>query len=692
MKVSYSWLKEYVDKLPRPEKLADLLTIHSFEVKSIEKIKNDYVFDIDVLPNRAHDCLSHVGIARECAALLKSKIKNQKSKVVEDKKTKTADFIKIEVQDKDACPRYVARVIDSIKISPSPKWLKERLEVIGQKSINNVVDATNYVMFETGQPLHVFDYEKISRPESGQGSGVKPIIVRTAKKGEKITTLDNENLELDENVLVIADSKSPLALAGVKGGKKAEITNKTKIIVLESANFNYQTIRKTFRKTGIKTESSIRFEHEIDPNLAEQSINRVASLIQDIAGGKIAKNIIDVYYKKVFPKTIKINPAKFENVLGIKISKQEIIKRLKSLGLNVDSSLKVKVPTERLDIKIEEDLIEEVARLVGYNNIHSRTPFGLIGISRVDEILIIVNKIKNIFETLGFVELYNFSFVGEDDLNKFKIKKDNYIELENPLSQDLKYLQKDLLVNLLKKLKENSKSHLGAETGIKIYELGTVYRTEKNKTKEERMISGIIASKSEKMKGEKFYELKGAIDMLFNKLGIAECWYDDFEATPEWTDDIFWQKGSSAEIKINGTEIGFLGKVNSEILNSLNIKGVVAAFNLNFELMLKLVREELIYEPPSLYPAAIRDLSVLVDKTDRVTDVLNVIETVGGELVIDVDMFDMYEGESVSEDKKSLAFHIIFQSYEKTLKDEEVDKIFRKIIKELENKNWEVRR
>jgi phenylalanyl-tRNA synthetase beta chain len=639
MKISYNWLKEYIEKLPKPEKLAELLSVHSFEVKSVEKLNDDYMLDIDILPNRAHDCLSYIGIARECAAVVNSKLNpsadGQNSKLTESKNLKTRDFIKVEVQDRDACFRYTARVITDIKIESSPTWMQKRLIAMGQKPINNVVDATNYVMFETGQPLHVFDYEKLEG---------KKIIIRRARKGEKITTLDNEIYELNEDVLIIADAKNPLALAGVKGGKRAEVTDKTKTIVLESANFDIKVVRSTCRETGIKTESSIRFEYGLDPNLTEEAINGVARLIE----GKITKGIVDIYSKKVLPLRVRLNLNKVEGILGIRVSKQQVIKYLKSLGFTIDNSLRVIIPTIRRDIEIEEDLIEEIARLIGYNNIVTSHPFGLLGMARLNDELIVINKVKTIFESAGFNEVYNVSFVSEADIKKFDVN---------------------------------------------IFELGKTYRQKNKKNEEERMLAGLIARCPGKMRGENFYEAKGVIDNLLNKLGISDIWYDDFQATPEWTDDIFWQRTETAEIKVGDEEIGFIGEINATILNKLNIKAEVSAFSLNFEKLLKLAEEELIYRPPSPYPAAVRDLAVLVNLKDRVADIQNIIEQIGGELVFDVDLFDMYEGEEIPGGKKNLAFHIIYQSYEKTLKDQEVDRIHRRIIRGLEeNKNWEVRK
>lgn len=680
MIISYNWLKEYFQKLPQPEKLADLLTMHSFEVEGVEKKRDDHILDIDILPNRAHDCLSYIGIAREIAAITGIKLQIPDYKLKESNQ-KASDFIKIEIKDKQACPRYTARVITNIKVGSSPKWLQEKLKAMDQKSINNIVDATNYVMFETGQPLHAFDYDKIED---------KKIIVRKVEKGEKITTLDNEKCDLDKNVLIIADKKNPMALAGVKGGKKAEITNRTKTIVLESANFDIHTVRATSKETNIRTESSTRFEYGLDPNLTQNAINRVAGLIQKISNGDVAKGLIDIYPKKVLPVKMRINLDKVENILGIKVSKQEVIKYLKSLEFEIDNSLKIIIPTFRQDIKIEEDLIEEIARLVGYNNIPAKHPLGLLGIAKQDIVLSAVNKIKNIFEGLGFNEVYNFSFIGEDVLKKLGVNKKDYLELENPLSVDLKYLRKDLLINLLKNVKDNFKKSFAKNEEIRIFELGKVYHS---KPKEEKMLAGLIAAQSEGVKGEKFYELKGIIDTLFNRLGITDHWYDDFQATPEWTDEAFWQKFSTAEIKIGDEEIGFIGEINSKILSNLNIKSIVVGFNLNFEKIFKLAQEELVYQPPSSYPAAVRDLAILVNRGDRVADVLNIINQMGGELIRDVDLFDMYEGEEIPQGKKNLAFHIIYQSYERTLKDEEIDKIQKKIIKELEKKQgWQVRK
>ena len=362
MVFSYNWLQSFFQKkLPKPEKLAELLTMRSFEVGEVKKVGKDYILDIDVLPNRAPDCFSHLGIAREIAVITGLKYTGLTCVISEDKKIKAKDFVSVEVKNKLACPRYTARVITDVKVGPSPKWIQERLKICGLRPINNIVDIANYVMLETGQPLHAFDGEKLAE---------KKIIVRFAQNREKIVTLDEEKYDLSEDILVIADLKKPVAIAGVKGGKIPEIDKKTKIVVLESANFELRTIRRGSKKLGLITDASLRFEHGIDPNLTEFAINRAAYLIQEIAKGKIAQGLVDVYPKKVFPKRIRLDLDYVERLLGVKISHNEIKNILKRLGFKVDGveprQLSVEVPTRRLDISIPEDLIGEIGRIYGY--------------------------------------------------------------------------------------------------------------------------------------------------------------------------------------------------------------------------------------------------------------------------------------------------------------------------------------
>ena len=321
MKISYEWLKLYLKGLPKPEKVAEILEMHAFEVEGIEKKNKDCVFDISVLPNRAHDCLSHIGVAREIGAIMKLKIRNPKHEI-RNKFKIISSKLKIQVDEPNLCKRYIGRIIEGVKVGPSPKWLKEKLEAIGQKSINNIVDATNFVMFEVGQPLHAFDADKV---EGG-------IIVRKAKKSEKITTLDNQEIAPDESVLIIADHKGLLAIAGIKGGKKAEITKDTKNIILEAANFEQTNIRLTSRKIGLRTDSSLRFENGITPELAERAMDRVTELILKIASGK-AGSKIDFYPRKANGFKIGLHPKDVLKILGVEINEKEIINILNRSGL-----------------------------------------------------------------------------------------------------------------------------------------------------------------------------------------------------------------------------------------------------------------------------------------------------------------------------------------------------------------------
>jgi len=674
MVFSYNWLQSFFSKkLPKPEKLAEILTMSSFEVGRFEKFRKDFILDIDVLPNRAADCFSHYGVAREISALLNLNLKNFNEKVVEDKKLKAKDFIKIEVREKKSCPRYTARVITDIKVGPSPKWLKERLEACGLQSINNIVDVANYVMLESGQPLHVFDVEKI---------GGRKIIIRKAKKGEKISALDGKKYELNKDILVIADRKETLAIAGIKGGRKAEIDKKTKTIVLESANFDSIVIGKASKKLNLGTDASLRFEHGIDPNLTEMAADRAVKLISGIARGRIAKGIVDFYPKKVLPKKIILDLTYVVRLIGVIILSQEIKNILKRLGFVIlgykHPCLEVEVPTFRLDISLQEDLIEEIARIYGYNKIPAVPPIATLIPPQRNLEFFWEEVTRNILKDTGLTEVYNYSFISQKEKDVFNFK--NIIEVENPLSSEYQYLRPSLIPGFLKDVARNQKFL----KEMKIFELGKVFKIKKGE--EKRMISGL-------MTGDAFLDLKGTVDMLFSKLGIVDVWYDSFNPTPEDSKISIWVSKKSAEIKIGQEEIGFLGEISPRILEKLKIANKVFAFDLDFEKLSQLSSEEHEFRPISSYPAAIRDIAVLVPRDILVEEILNIIETAGGDLVRDVDLFDIYEGEELPDGKKNLAFHIIFQATDRTLSSLEVDNINKKIINALEeNPEWQVRK
>jgi len=704
MLFSYNWLQSFFKKkLPKPEKLAEILALHSFEVEEVKRVRKDWALDIDVLPNRAPDCFSHLGITREISAILNYKLGIGEWKLTEDKNLKAKDFVSVEVKPRQACPRYTARVITDVKVGPSPKWIRDRLEVCGLRPINNVVDIANYVMLETGQPLHAFDSEKLE----GQ-----KIIIRFAKEREKIVTLDEEKYDLDEDILVIADEKSPVAIAGIKGGKLPEIDNKTKIVVLESANFNPKVIRKGSKTIDLKTDASWRFEHGIDPNLTEIGINRAAFLIQKIAKGNVAKGLIDFYPKKVLPKRVKLDLDYVKSLLGREIPKKEIINILKRLDFKITGvrplQIEVEVPTFRLDISIPEDLIEEIGRIYGYQRIKATFPtVSLIPPKRNLDIFW-ENVIKNILKEAGLTEVYNYSFVSPEQFSIFnsqfskvvdelrsssRFANARVIEVENPISEEQKYLRPSLIPNLLKNVQKNQKNF----REIRIFELGKIFQAPRT---EKRMLTGLIT-------GDAFYQMKGVIDSLLQKIGISNIWYDEFEATPEDSNPpatlpskgrapskiSIWHPKICAEIKVNHEEIGFLGEISQKILGDLEIEGKLVVFDIDFEKLQRLSSEETIYQPISRYPAAVRDIAVLVPLEIRVEEVLNKIETAAGILVRDVDLFDIYEGEELPEGKKNLAFHIIYQAKDRTLSSKEIDEIQDKIIKALEEElEWEVRK
>lgn len=669
---SYNWLQSFFkERLPAPESLAKLLMMHTFEVEETKRVGDDWVLDIAVLPNRSHDCFSHEGIARECAALLAMPFPIINDKPLEDRKLPAKSFVTVKVEDSELCPRYSAKVVMGLKVGPSPDWIQKRLEVCGLRPINNIVDITNYVMLELGQPLHAFDQEKIKG---------KKIIVRRAKKDEKITSLDGVDYILEEDVLVIADEEKPMAIAGIKGGKGPEIDDKTKTVVIESANFKPSNIRITSRKINLRTDASIRFEHGIDPNLTSIALRRAAFLIQKIAGGKVVSGSVDVYPKKVVPKKVSLNIEYVEKFLGIKIPEKEIRKILGALGVKYlrknRSELIFSVPTRRIDILLQEDLIEEIGRIHGYEKIPAVLPLAPIIVPNKNDNVFWQDLSRDLLKSSGMTEVFNYSFVGEKDLADFGYKEENLVEIENPMSSDLKYLRLSLLPGLLKNVQKNQ-NYL---SDIKIFEIGKVFMDDNGGVLERTKLSGLIL-------GDFFYELKGIVDLELENLGIKNVNYKP--AAP----DENWHSKKYAEIKSGGESLGAIGELSSGITGKLKISKKVVAFELDMDKLIKLSSQAKQFIQFSRFPVVLRDLAVLLPKKIEVQEVFEKIKSSGGDILKNVELFDVYEGKELPEGKKNLAFHIIYQSNDRTLSSEEVDKAQASVIRSLEkDPEWEVRK
>lgn len=674
MNFSYNWLKTFFEKpLPQPKELAEVLTMHCFENESLEKKGNDYILGIDVLPDRAGDCLCHIGIAKEIGAVLNRKVNLPKITFKENKKTKASSLLSVQIKDKKACKRYVARVLTNVKIGPSPKWLQERLVACGLNSINNVVDVTNFVMLEMGQPLHAFDYKNIVD---------KKIIVRMAEKGEKMTTLSGLAYKLDENTLVIADNNSPLALAGIKGGQQAEINRDTNTIVLESANFNAKLISQTARKINLRTDASIRFEQNLDPNLCEAAINRAAMLIAEITEADICEGIIDVYPEKLKQNKVKLEFENLNNILGIEIKPSEVIAILKRLSIEstqkTTKSLTAIIPTSRQDIAIPENLIEEIGRVYGYEKVPAEFPCDYLKPAKRNDDIFWQDKAKDILKEFGYSEIYNYSFIGEKEKSIFKL---NAVKIKNPVSIEFEYLRPNLLPQLLNNTRENLKSF----RNFKIFELNKVFTKEKSKTKEQRMLTGITIDSNEKAQ-EIFVKLRGEINLLLNKLGIENINYKP------GAESIPWDKQNSLLIIAKGKEIGTIGQIAGQILDELQIKEKVFGFEIDFEKLESLCTETKTYEPISFHPAATRDISGLVPRETSIEELTDVILKIDRQIIRSADAFDIYQGDRVPQGQKSVSFHIIYQSDERTLDPQTIDKLQKQILENLNKSfNWQIR-
>ncbi len=648
----------------------------------------DIVFDIDILPNRAPDLLSHFGIAREIAALTGGKVTEPQIRIKEEDKN-AADLIKVRVQDRRLCSRYIARIIEDVKVKESPAWIRNYLIAAGVRPINNVVDITNFVMLELGEPLHAFDYKKL------QGKGdKKTIIVRQAKRGEQLYTLDGKRRKLPKEALLIADEKKGIAIAGVMGGRNSEVSSRTKTVVLEAANFDPLSIRRTSRKLNLKTEASMRFEKGLDPNLAQIAIDRAAFLLQEIANGKVLSGRVDFYPRQVRPKNLLLDEAYLNKFLGIEIKKQEIIDILKSLSFEVKEKKKgilaVKVPTFRLDINIPEDLIEEVARIYGYNRIKSIPPKAELTAELPNEFLNLRRQIKSVLKELSFTEVYNYSFQSAASFKKLGLKEKDHLELLNPLDKEVRFLRISIFPGLFVNLKKNLKNF----EAFRIFEIGRVYLSKgfDKLPQEKYILSGLLLGES-----ESFYTTKGVIEALFEGLSISLENKNLRVISKDLEEPYFgprsWHPGKAAEVFFGRKRVGVFGCFNPKLLDKIGIKEQVFGFSLDLDLIFKQERIQTVFEPLPKYPEVRRDLAVIVRKDILTEDVCNVIQKAGGKVVQDIDLFDMYESEKIGINKKSLAFHIAYRLETHTLSDKEVSAIEEKIEKALENQlNAEIRK
>ncbi len=694
MKYSYAWLQDFIRPLPSAEKIADMLTMQAWEVEDVIKSASDTILDIAVLPNRMSDASGHVGVAREVFALLstlQSKTKRvftlPPTRISEDNKRAVQKYLRVTVASPALCPRYSAKVVFGVTVGPSPKWLAQRLIRLGVQPINNIVDITNYVMLETGQPLHAFDYDKLARGKDGRVE----IMVRTAVRKESIVTLDGVTRILSASDLVIADRIKPLAIAGIKGGMGAGISKETKNIVFEAATFDRAAIYRSSKSLGIETDASKRFSAGLSPHAVPFALARAAYFASTIGRGKVLKGVVDSKNFIHSSRIIRISLAGINGILGTTLSAVEVRKILQSIGCqirNVKNDFIVTVPDMRLDLVLPEDLIEEVGRVWGYGRIQSTAPSVHALVPRHEESRIVRDRIKDSLVRSGFTEIRTHAFVGETIVKAFDLDKKSLAEVENPIAEDKKYMRPLIIPRFLLTAAENLKYR----DGIAVFESGHIFeRLGKNIDEKEHIAAARIVKNSTDIP-ENFRFVKGALSDLLQASGLSDVAWHPLSVSID-NSSVYkgWDVANTAVLEVAGKSVGVVGVLDADVASSFAVPDNTVIAELVFSAIVRLSQEEHEFRTPSKYPEAIRDIAVLVEGGTLVDEVADEIARVGKSLVRDVEMFDYYEGEELPGGKKSLAFHIVYQSDTKTLTGEEVDIVHKKIVQAMTMRGWEIR-
>ena len=636
---------------------------------------DDVVIALEITPNRP-DCLSIIGIAREISVATRNPLRLPEVNI-RPGMTDIHNLTSVTIEAPDLCPRYAARVIQGVKIAPSPAWLQRRLEAIGIGTINNIVDITNYVLMEYGHPLHAFDCHRLAENR---------IVVRRAKPGETLKTIDAEERELTPDILVIADAENPVALAGVMGGFDSEITDQTVDVLLESAYFHPPSIRKTSKSVGMHTEASHRFERGADPEGVIPAINRAAQLIAEIAGGEICSGIIDVYPGKRKATNIKLRPERVNFVLGTEITTAEMSNILTHLSFIVSDTFEVTVPTFRPDVAQEIDLVEEIARVYGFDNIPTTLPRGDIPIPKADPKENLREDVKTYLLQCGMMEAMNYAFYHPDVFDRIRLAPTDLlrqaIPIVNPLSEDQSLMRTTLLPSLLANAQRNRNHQIN---DVQFFEFSKVFipnEADEYPNEPER-VAGIIAGNlgagvyGDPLRSADFFDIKGVVEGLLDRCGISDY-------TIAHTDHPTFHPGRRAEIRIKDNRLCVFGEAHPDVLENYDLPHKAYLFELDFESLVDVAEPIKQFEPIPIYPSVNRDLAIVLDADTPTSHPTEIIKSAGGELVSSLHLFDVYTGEQVPKGKKSLAFAIEYRSTTETLTDEIVDRIHGGILERLE--------
>lgn len=627
---------------------------------------NENVIEFEITSNRP-DCQSVIGLARETAVTFDRPFTLKKPKA-DGNSENVNDFAKVTVKDSEYCPRYCARMVKNVKIGPSPAWMVKRLQASGIRSINNIVDITNYLLLEYGQPMHAFDLRDIS------GSH---IIVRRANDGEMITTLDEQEHKLDSSMLVIADEQRAVAVAGVMGALNSEVKDDTTTVLFESANFDGASVRVTAKKLGMRTEASAKYEKGLDPNMTLDAVNRACELVEMLGAGEVVGGVIDIHGDLPKKRELKLRVDKINEFLGADISKEFMVDTLRKLDFEVDTdTMTIKAPTYRADVEAEADIAEEIVRIYGYNKIESTLMSGNITSGGKNARQSFSDSVKRILTAQGMYEILTYSFTNPNIFDRLRIAADsplrNVVTITNPLGEENSIMRTTTISSMLEIMEKNYKQR---NTGASLFEIGKVYIPEEGKQlpNEREVVTLGMYGKVD------FYTIKGMVEGILDASGIESYKFAPQKENPTY------HPGRCADVFINGKLAGRVGQVHPAVASNYNMDAECYVAELDFERLFAAANHKQTYKKLPKYPSVSRDIAILVDDSVLSGDIVETIKRAGGKLLDHVEFFDAYKGAQIPQGKKSMAYSAVLRADDRTLTDEEVTKVMDKILKSLKN-------